>query len=366
MKKLFLSLIAIINIQQISIAQQPMTISPGLVVNAPTAGNSGLRFSNLNSGTTVSTTPTKVLSLDASGNVILGNAASGGGGGTPTAINVPVYASSAARTTAIPTPSTGMLTFNSNAFVNGLEAFNGTSWLQLNYWTLNSSNRLVSPGGGDASIQARGFISQNASSVASPVFAFTGGTNVFRYARSAPDANTQEAMTQETTTGFQPSTSSIVWNHYTSTTATPTRLFGFSGGTLTVNGFTKMGDEATVNTSGITRSSPAMKTILLTGALTQGASPETSASLTTTVPHGLTYTNIVDTKVLVVGQSATAGLVEPNFVDSRGTLTGWQFSTFTDANNVYIIRNSTNSNNIRPTSTGSVAATYRVLITYIP
>jgi len=78
MKKIFL-LILFINISLSAIAQQPMTISPGLTVTSPSAGTSGLKFTNLNSSSSAATTPTKVLSVDASGNVILGNASSGGG-----------------------------------------------------------------------------------------------------------------------------------------------------------------------------------------------------------------------------------------------------------------------------------------------
>ena len=359
MKKIVLSLIAIIGFQQISMAQQPMTISPGLVVSSPTAGTSGLRFTNLNSGTTASTTPTKVLSLDATGNVILGNVASGSG--SSVAINIPVYANSPARSAAIPTPSTGMLTYTS--FIGtGPEYFNGTQWLPVNYWTFNSSSSRLTPlGGPSTSIEAGRFISQFSSSIASPVFAFTGPTNTFRFARSGPDA-TDEAVTQETTAGFQPSTSSIAWNHYVGNTSTPTRLFGFAAGTMTINGFTKLGDEATTTTAGVTKSSPAIKTILLTGSLTLRSNPETSTSLTTTIAHGLDFSKIVDIKVLVYSNSVVGvRLVGEDCV----ALSGFQFSTYTDGVNVNIIRSSTNSGTIGPNGTTSTA-TYKILISYIP
>ncbi len=78
MKKIYIVALSLLFTSNQLLAQQPMTIAPGLNINAPTVGTSGLKFNNLNVNTTVSTTPTKVLSLDASGNVILGNATSGG------------------------------------------------------------------------------------------------------------------------------------------------------------------------------------------------------------------------------------------------------------------------------------------------
>ena len=316
MKKILLSLIAIIGIQQISVAQQPMTISPGLVVNSPTAGTSGLRFSNLNSGTTVSTTPTKVLSLDASGNVILGNAASGG----------------------------------------------------TSLWTLNATtNRIEASSGVPNGIEASRFTSQASSSLASPLINSIGGTSTFfRYGRPSSIA----AIVQESTTGFTQATSSINWKFADeSSPQVVNTLFDYSAGTFTVNGFTKLGDEATTTTSGVTKSSPAIKTILLTGTLTSASNPETAASLTTTVAHGLTYSKIVDVKVLVLSTSINGGrLVAESFTDNRpsGTITGYEFSTITDGNNVYIIRTNGNSANIGPNVGASVTANYKILISYIP
>jgi hypothetical protein len=354
MKKLFLSLIAIISIQQISIAQQPMTISPGLVVSSPTAGNSGLRFSNLNSGTTASTTPTKVLSLDAMGNVILGNAASGSGTGV--AVNVPVYANNTARTTAIPTASTGMLTYNSFAGI-GPEVFNGTSWIPLNYWTFNTArNVMVSPSGGVTGVEANKFVSQASSTVASPVFAFTGGSNVFRYSYSGPETD-EYALTQETTSGIQQSAASIVWKHYdNSATPVGTTLFGYSAGLMTINGFTKLGNEATTTASGVTTSVPSVKNRLLTGS--------TATTATTTVPHGIFggSSKIVGLSVIVQGFQGTTttqlqfGPGYSGVQNTTGTVsTNNAFSYYYDDSNVYIER-----------AVAASGRAYKILITYIP
>lgn len=366
MKKSSLFLILFIGVSFSLMAQQPMTISPGIVINSSASGASGLRLTNLTSSSTASTTPTKVLSVDASGNIILGNAASGSGS-TP-AVNIPVYTNGTARTTAIPTATTGMLTYNSAS--TGPEIFNGSSWIPLNYWTFNSArNVVVSPSGGAVGIEANTFVSQAPSTVASPVIALAGANHVIRYARSGPELD-EFALTQETTTGTQQSAASIAWKHYdNSPTPIGTTLFGYAAGTFTINGFTKLGDEATSTTSGVTKSSPAIKTILLTGSLTSSANPETAASLTTTIAHGLNFTKIVDTKVLIASSSAAGGrLVSESFTDNRpsGAITGYQFSTITDATNIYIVRNNGNSGNIAPNTGSGVTANYRILISYIP
>ncbi|MDZ7896899.1 MAG: hypothetical protein U5N85_02565 [Arcicella sp.] len=360
MKKLFLSLIAIISIQQISVAQQPMTISPGLVVSSPTAGNSGLRFSNLNSGTTASTTPTKVLSLDATGNVILGNAASGGSS-SGVAVSIPVYANNSARNTAIPTASAGMLVYNS--FLGGPEYHNGTSWNPLNLWSVGSTGRITASSGYPNGIETPGLtLSKGTSStLASPLINSIGSGNVIlRFGRPSSTA----AVFQESVTETSLGASSINWRYING--ASPqvtTNLFGYNAGTFTVNGFTKLGDEATTTAAGVTRSSPAIKTILLTGSLTPRANPETTASLTTTIAHGLNFSKIVNMEVLVysITSVGVARLVGENCV----AVSGYQFSTYTDGTNVHIIRNTTNSSNIGPT-VGSSTAIYKILISYIP
>jgi hypothetical protein len=356
MKKLFLSLIAIISIQQTSIAQQPMTISPGLVVSSPTAGNSGLRFSNLNSGTTVSTTPTKVLSLDATGNVILGNAASGSGTGV--AVNVPVYANNTARTTAIPTATTGMLTYNSFAGT-GLETFNGSSWIPLNYWTFNSArNVIVSSSGGAIGIEANKFVSQASSTVASPVIAFTGASNVIRYSYSGPETD-EYALTQETTSGIQQSAASIVWKHYdNSPTPVGTTLFGYSAGLMTINGFTKLGNEASSTTLGVTSSVPSIKNKLLTGSTAPNA-------ISTSVAHGIVggSSKIVGLSVIVQGfQGATTTTLQfgPGYNTGIYNTTGTTpvnngFTYYFDDTNIYLER-----------SIAASSRPYKILITYIP
>jgi hypothetical protein len=244
MKKILLSLTLLVSLHSITKAQQPMTIAPGLNIGSPTAGTSGLKFNNLNSGTTVTTTPTKVLSLDATGNVILGNAASGGGGGTST-------------------------------------------------WTS------------------------------------TGGV--------------------------------------TSTTEK-----------VTIGGFTKLGNEPTTTAAGVVRSTPAIKTLMLTGSINVALATETSASLTTSVPHGLNADKILSVdivlKTLVLRGSGNFELFAvPNFTDNRpagGVITGTQFTYHIAATTIDIIRDNGNSGllartAIAGTNIPAYGAPYKMIITYM-
>jgi predicted RNA-binding protein len=61
-------------------------------------------------------------------------------------------------------------------------------------------------------------------------------------------------------------------------------------------------------------------------------------------------------------------IVGEDFVDNRtaaqGAINGYQFTTFTDATNVYILRHQTNGGNI--SNAGGLVSTYRILVTYIP
>jgi hypothetical protein len=290
----------------------------------------------------------------------------------PRSVSVPRYTNQTAITTAIPSPSVGMMVYN-NA-LNQYTYWNGTAWTNFpatsttNLWTHNTTtNRIVANPGLQNGIEADRFTSQSNFTLASPLFNVIGNGTVFLNWASATHNG---KITQESVTGITLAASRINWNYYTDAAPTTAiNLFGYSGSTntftinseLAVNNFTKLGNEATTTTANVTRSSPAMKTILLTGSLTQGANPETSASLTTTVPHGLNYNKIVDIKVLVNGVGMNGG-----FLAAEGaTQSGLQFSTYTDGNNIYINRNATNSNNIRP-APGATTAVYRILITYIP
>ena len=305
----------------------------------------------------------------------------------PKSMSVPRYANQAAITAAIPSPIEGQMVYN-----NGLDLlayYNGTAWTNLPptgpagpLWTINAAG-LIAANQGYNGIEVLNITAVGShGTLARPLInADGGGTTFFRFGR--PQGNW--AISEEVVTTPNPSTSSVNWRY--NDNASPqaaTHLFGYSantfnvtgalnatgagtvGGDLTINGFTKLSNDATTTTAGVTKSSPAIKTLLLTGSLTSGASPESNVSLLTTVAHTLNYSKIIDIKVLVNGVGINGGfLVEPNFVDSRGVVTGLQYSTYNDGNNVYIIRNSTNSNNIKPVA-GNTTATYRIFITYIP
>ncbi|MFN3850937.1 MAG: hypothetical protein ACK4NY_15995 [Spirosomataceae bacterium] len=288
-------------------------------------------------------------------------------------MSVPRYANQTAITAAIPSPTVGMLVYN-NA-LNQYAYWNGSAWTNFptssspasNLWALNqTTGRIEANSGAPNGIEANRFTSNGVTSATAPLINSIGNANTFvRFGH--PQGSM--AIMQESTTGFNLNGTSINWRYYdNSNPQVTTNLFGYTGSTntFTLNSFTKLGDEATTTTAGVTRSSPAIKTLLLTGSLTPGSNPETNASLLTTVPHGLNYSKIIEIKVLVNGIGINGGfLVEPNFVDSRGAVTGLQYTTYNDGNNVYIIRNGTNSNNIRPVA-GGTTATYRIFITYIP
>ncbi len=312
MKKFTFVLLAYFSAIQFINAQQPMTIAPGLTIDSPTAGTSGLKFNDLNSGTTVSTTPLKVLSLDASGNVILGNAPGTGGGGV--------------------------------------------------LWSVNASSRIEANGGFPNGVEMGRFTSQISTSLASPLINTLGTASTFlRYGRSS----TTSAVFQESTTGFTRATSSIFWKY--SDESNPqviTNLFGFTGSTNTfsVNGFTQLGEEATTTTSGVTRSSPAIKTILLTGTMPN------AVTTIIAVPHGLTASKIIEVRALITGAGGLT--VSDNYtptLSAGGTTYGYLFNTSIDATNINITRNiSTTTSSTGLISAAGVTATYKIFVTYIP
>ena len=307
----------------------------------------------------------------------------------PRSMSVPRYANQAAITAAIPSPTEGQMVYNNT--LDQFAYYNGTAWTNFPsassssgpvLWAVNAAG-LIAANQGYNGIEVLNITAVGShGTLARPLInADGGGTTFFRFGR--PQGNW--AISEEVVTTPNPSTSSVNWRY--NDNASPqaaTHLFGYSantfnvtgalnatgagtvGGDLTINGFTKLSNDATTTTAGVTKSSPAIKTLLLTGSLTSGASPESNVSLLTTVAHTLNYSKIIDIKVLVNGVGINGGfLVEPNFVDSRGVVTGLQYSTYNDGNNVYIIRNSTNSNNIKPVA-GNTTATYRIFITYIP
>lgn len=242
MKKIGCYIVMLLLAQRYVYAQQPMTVSPKLIINSSASGISGLQFTNLNSASAATTTPTKVLSVDASGNVILGNASSGGGTST---------------------------------------------------WTSASG--------------------------------------------------------------------------ITSTTEK-----------VTIGGFTKLGNETTTTTAGVTKSTPAIKTLLLTGSINVALATETSASLTTSVPHGLNWDKIIDVSIILKPTILSASgnfdlIIPPNFTDNRpspGGTNGFEFTYIIGSTSVDIIRNNGNSGRLARTAVAGTnipayGSPYKILITYV-
>jgi hypothetical protein len=291
-------------------------------------------------------------------------------------LSVPRYANQAAITAAIPAPTEGAMVYN-----NGLDQFayyNGTVWVNLStgtsgptLWTANTTtNRITANIGYPAGIEASRFTSNAVTSLSLPLINSVGGSNTFL--RYGFDPQSTAAIFQESTTNFNIGGSSINWRYGDeSNPQVITNLFGYNGNTSTfaVNGFSQLGTTTTSTTAGITTSQPVIKTILLKGFLTPKATPETNASLTTTVPlpsflQGTAgVLKVMDIKVIVVGSGASSFTsVSEGYEDNRPTpLTGFQFSTSFDSTNLYIIRNNGNSSGI---ALQTATVPFRVYITY--
>ena len=233
---------------------------------------------------------------------------------------------------------TGALNATGNGTVGGNLAVTGTG-------TIGGRTIIGSSTATTAGMEIR----SSTATDANPDIYFKGTNNVLRYGNNADGTS----IVQTSISNNTPNAASLSWKHL-SNAATPvaTPMMSIDGeGDLTVNGFTKLGGTAT--------DVPAIKTKLLTGNIAAN-----SSGVTTTVAHGLNSGKIVDVKVLVSGLSFI--VVSENFVDLRstGSISGYQFSTFTDGTNVYITRSSTNGANIG--NGGGLTSTYRILITYIP
>ncbi|GAB2610710.1 hypothetical protein GCM10027035_03740 [Emticicia sediminis] len=242
---------------------------------------------------------------------------------------------------------TGALNATGNASIGGNISATGTSALTGKV-TVGSSTATT------AGIEIR----SQTSTDANPDVYFKGTNNVLRFGNNVDGTS----LVQTSLSNNTPNSASIAWKHISNANpAVVTPMMSLQGdGDLTVNGFTQLGADATTITAGVTRSSPAMKTILLTGNIAAGATV-----YTTSVPHGLNAAKIVEVKVLVSGLNNF--IVSENYVDNRttaqGAISGYQFATFTDATNVYILRHQTNGSNIN--NANGLISTYRILITYI-
>ena len=308
MKKIILSLTLLVSFYSITKAQQPMTIAPGLNITSPTAGTSGLKFNSLNSGTTVSTTPTKVLSLDASGNVILGNAP--------------------AATTQLWTASGSDITFYTG---------------------------LVGIGNGNSGVSANLDIYNVAATDAIPQLGLDAGVTGINITRFSGTGGSFGGKLYETViTGSTNTAASVAWKHTNTDfngTLTTTPMMTLTGaGNMTVNGFTKLG--------GTGADVPSIKQKYLTGSTNSSASV-----FTTLIAHGLDVAKIISMDVLVVGfnnvSPPTNTWYAPGYRGSNNISTlANEYWAYFDATNITIERSSTQGQNL-------VNKNYRIVITYI-
>lgn len=358
MKKIGCYIVMLLLAQRYVYAQQPMTVSPQLIINSSTSGVSGLQFTNLNASSSATTTPTKVLSVDASGNVILGNASSGGSSSTPTAINVPSYTTISAAQTAIPSPVSGMLVYVTSLGVYYF--YTGSTWAIVNHFGLDMTNNRLTTTGYTGGIDAQQFVSNGSSNINKPLIQLKGANTSFL--RYDMPANSFSVVQEATPNPFQ-STSGIVWKHYDLTnTSSPvsTNMFGFNNGVFAINGFTKLGDEPTTTASGVTSSSPAVKYKLLTGTLNGSSTTPTSS-----FAHGLNWAKIIAVSVIVEGRQGNTSTVlqfsSPTYEGTQNTTSNaYGFSHYFDATNIYVERVAGTS----AQATALLSRPVRILITY--
>jgi hypothetical protein len=325
MKKITFVLLAYLLTIPILKAQQPLTIAPGVRVNAPTTGASGLKLTNLTSSSSATTTPTKVLSVDASGNVILSTAPTGGGSAIGAAVNVPAYANQTAID-AIASPTAGMLAYNTAL---SKLAYRTTAWNTFgeSFWVRRlapASSDIYYDGGrvrvGSASSLDDGatftVTSQSASftvphlmiknTLATPI-------NILRFSGASP---AQGSISQVMTINNTPNSATLVWNHVTNGSGgdASTPIASLTGdGDFTVNGFSKLGGSGT--------DVPALKTKIITGTLSNSATANNFA-------HGLNDITKIVGVVAIVGSST--------YYYAGDGATGYTFQTRYNSTNVSV------------------------------
>ncbi len=397
MKKILLSLTLLVSFYSITKAQQPMTIAPGLNITAPTAGVSGLKFNNLNSGTTVSATPTKVLSLDASGNVILGNApaattqpwvASGsditfytglvgiGNGNPGVTANLDIYNAGATDATPQLGLDAGITGINITRFSGIGGSFGGKLYETV---TTGSTNTAASVAWKHTSVDGNGVLTTT------PMMTLTGAGNMTINGLKFNNLNSGTTVSTTPTKVLSvDATGNVILGNAalggSGGTSTWTSASGITSTTekVTISGFTKLGNEATTTTAGVTRSTPAIKTLMLTGSINVALATETSASLTTSVPHGLNGDKILSVSIvlkpLILSGNGNFDLfVTPNFTDNRpspGGTNGLEFVYMPGPTTIDIIRRNGNSGllartAIAGTNIPAYGAPYKMLITYM-
>jgi hypothetical protein len=344
-------------ISNIILAQQPLTISPGLTVTSTTSGTSGLQFSNLNSNTSAGTTPTKVLTVDVSGNVILGNAS---GGGTVSIINVPVYATLAAVTTAIPTPVAGQLVYRTD--LGQFTYYNATlvtpAWQAVDLPTTatwgKTGNILDSFGIFTAigmpvsgSTLGRLDITSNVSTLSTPhlYLRATNGTNVVKF---NGNGTTSGNIIQTTVNSSTAGSASIAWKHVNSSNVATNMMSMQGDGDATVNGFTKFGTPTLLGNGQYDVQGVKFKVIT-------GTIPSGSSDYTVSVLHGLTGANIIScTAVVQFGTGTSQFFVTPHdFTD------GYRYRVYHDASNITLFLAVS-----APTGISLRGSPFKILVTY--
>ncbi len=330
MKKFTFVLLAYLLSISILKAQQPLTIAPGVRVNAPTTGASGLKLTNLTSSSSATTTPTKVLSVDASGNVILSTAPTGGGGSAiGAAVNVPAYANQTAID-AIASPTAGMLVYNTA--LNKL-VYRTTAWNTFgeSFWVrrLAPASSDIYYGGGRVRLGATSQDDGATFSVTTFNGSFTAPhlmikntlatpINILRFSGASP---AQGSISQVMTINDNPNSATLAWNHVTNGAGgdASTPIASLTGdGDLTINGFSKFG--------GSGAEVPALKTKIITGTLANTTG--SNGVIVNTFAHGLSDATKIVGVVAIVGSST--------YYYAGDGSTGYTFQTRFNSTNVSV------------------------------
>lgn len=235
---------------------------------------------------------------------------------------------------------TGGLSTTGNATIGGSITTVGTSSLRGKV-TIGST---TSTGNGLE-------IQSSASSISSPDIYIKSLNNVIRYGSTAGTLG----MMQTVSNSAVPGSALMSWSYLDNSTPTvQTTMMTLDGeGDMTAFGFTKLG--------GSTADVPAIKTKILTGNMPN------AATITLSVPHGLTASKIIEAKVMITGFNNMT--VSDNYTPTvlvGGTTYGYLFNTNVDASSINIVRNtSTTSSSNGIITAGGITASYKIYITYI-
>lgn len=206
--------------------------------------------------------------------------ASGGGGSS---LGIPVYANLAA-VNAIASPAVGWLVYNTEQ--EHVMVYTSTGWKSLSRtWLANANNTKIRYMRGQVQLgnptstrlPGKLWINYNTSGLNAPHLALVSpSNNIMRFTDGVGN------LLQTTTYNTSAAAAKVEWHHLQGSTLTPMMTI-FGDGDATIEGFSKLG--------GTTADVPAIKTRLLTAV--------TSSTATTTIAHFLTPAKIIGVNAVI-------------------------------------------------------------------